>query len=75
MGESGSRFLKNEWEWVVFLEKLLRAGCFCRKMGGSGLFFLKNEWEWVRAAGSGWEWVRVAGSGWEWVRVAGSAIR
>ena len=52
MGGSGSLFLKNGWEWVVFLEKWVGAGRFYQKMRGSGLFFLKNGWEWVRMNGS-----------------------
>ena len=57
MGESGSLFLKNGWEWVVFVKKWVGVGCFSRKMGGSGslsvkidgseLVLLKNWWEWV----------------------------
>ena len=44
MGGSGFFFLKNGWEWVVFLEK--RVG-----VGESGW-----EWqEWVRVAGTSWE--------------------
>ena len=57
MGESGSLFLKNGWESVVFVKKWVGVGCFSRKMGGSGslsvkidgseLVLLKNWWEWV----------------------------
>ena len=52
-GWGGLSFLKNGWEWVVFVKKWMGVGRFCRKMGGSGLFLLKNRWKWVRVAGSG----------------------
>ena len=57
MGESGSLFLKNGWESVVFVKKWVGVGCFSRKMGESGslsvkidggeLVLLINWWEWV----------------------------
>ena len=50
-----------------FLEKWVRVGRYCRKMGRSGSLFLKNGWEWVVFRE---KWVGVGESG--WVRVAGS---
>ena len=41
MGGSGTLFLKNGWEWIVFLEKWVGVG----ESGG----------EWRGVARSGWE--------------------
>ena len=52
MGGSGSFLTKNEWEWVVFLDKWEGVG-----------HFLENWWEWIVFVKKWWEWVRVAWSG------------
>ena len=39
--------METRWEWVVFHQKWVEGGGFCRKMGGIGSFFLKTGWEWV----------------------------
>ena len=61
MSESGSLFLKNEWEWADFVKKMVGMGGFFCKLVGVGVFLLKNGWEWVVFE----NFLGVGESGWE----------